>query len=220
MLPRKLILQSVRDGCFYVQLALGELVSAEDRLLVAVAGKTKAGKTHFVREMVQYLTGLGVTSACLAGDRYFFDIDDAEIPKDQLGYPVFDHPDSYHHDELSADIYQLLRGESVHMPEYSLEENKRVRRDGTLVAPGRVILVDYLFAIDLVERIETPHRLKLFLDARQSIRLQRRLVCDAQFCDKPERIERYFFGCVELFQAEYVEPQRRFSDIVLMSEGG
>lgn len=137
--------------------------------LVGVAGGSGSGKTTLVRALRNLLPPDSVT--IVSQDDYYRPI--AHQLKDANGKVNFDLPGALDLDLLADDLRCLALGEAVYRKEYTFnvagEEERWME-----VRPARVILVEGLFLLHhpgIREQLD----LKVFVDASESVQLQRRL---------------------------------------------
>lgn len=137
--------------------------------LVGVAGGSGSGKTTLVRALRNLLPPDSVT--IVSQDDYYRPI--AHQLKDANGKVNFDLPGALDLDLLADDLRCLALGEAVYRKEYTFNVEGEEER-WMEVRPARVILVEGLFLLHhpgIREQLD----LKVFVDASESVQLQRRL---------------------------------------------
>lgn len=183
-------------------------------LVIGIAGGTGAGKTTIARTVVAELAGESV--ALIEHDHYYRDRPDLEFEaRAQLNY---DHPDSLESELLAQHLDALCRGESVQRPNYDFTLHRRTTHT-TRVDSARVVVVEgiLIFAEPaLRERFDV----KVFVDTPPDIRVLRRIRRDMerrarQFDD----IRRQYLKTVRPMHEAFVEPSRRYADVII-PEGG
>ncbi|MDO8507027.1 MAG: hypothetical protein Q7S53_00465 [bacterium] len=184
-------------------------------LVVAVAGGSCSGKSYFCEKLVGALTALNISQTKLMLDDYFRDISDPQLPVGSGGLPLFDSPGSYQEAEIKEHLLALVSNKTVECPVYDLTRNKRSHKETVSKNPSEVIIVDGLFAIDIVRSTGVPSRY-VFLDASGLLRLKRRINRDAEmFNISPDIITDVFWDQIEPAHQEFIEPQRKFADLII-----
>jgi uridine kinase len=185
-------------------------------IFVAIAGGSCAGKTTFARRLRQGIeTTYGFSSPIIGMDNFFRDIDDKLLPRTKDGNPIYDQPNSYHIDELRFSLYRLILGRDAFMPKYDLPTNRRTA-EGDIIQPASIIILDGLFAIWMIQRINARN-VSIFIEASYDIRKSRRLVRDAWAFDG-EMLAWIFDNLVEPNHVEYVAPQAEHAQFVISGQ--
>jgi uridine kinase len=196
------------------QLPAGLDPASTKPLVIGIAGGTGAGKTTIARTVVSELGGGAVT--LIEHDHYYRDRSDLDPDlRTQLNY---DHPDSLENELLAAHIDALCRGEKADRPNYDFVNHRRTNQTTTL-APTRVIVVEgiLIFAEPILrERFDV----KIFVDTPADIRLLRRIRRDMERRGRSfEDIRRQYVKTVRPMHEAFVEPSRRYADVII-PEGG
>jgi uridine kinase len=153
-------------------------------------------------------------------DSYFKDIDDSSLPRGRNGEPFFDHPGAYHLDEVQRDVLALIGGSSIALPNYNMDQNKRLPGNGGILLPTPTVIVDGLFAIDL-DFGQEINTLSVYIDAPPETRLRRRIDRDEEKYGVPKKVvSEAFWSRIEPQSRLYIEPQKDCADIVVRSEEG
>jgi uridine kinase len=115
-------------------------------------------------------------------------------------------------------LKQLARGEPVEKPVYDFTTHVRSSRTER-ITPADVIVVDgILLFVD--ERVRALCDVKVFVDADPDIRLVRRIQRDMSERDRPlEEILQQYLTTVRPMQQQFVEPSKRYADIILPRGG-
>ncbi|MEL6654628.1 MAG: AAA family ATPase, partial [Bacteroidota bacterium] len=137
--------------------------------IVGICGASASGKSYLLQEMVRRLPGQQIS--LISQDNYYKKLE--EQHRDEDGHVNFDHPDSIHLDELLADLPRLIKGETISRMEYTFN-NPAVTPKMIQVEPANIIIVEGLF-IYYLEAMRRLMDLKLFVEADEHIRLERRL---------------------------------------------
>lgn len=135
-------------------------------------------------------------------------------PKDENGVYNFDTPQSIKFDEFAEDLKALKRGESVQRKEYTFNNPKVTPRMLTF-RPAPIIVVEGLFVFYYPE-VASLLNLKLFIDAKEYIKLKRRIIRDNQErgYDLDDVLYRYEKHVAPTFE-KYIEPFKYDADVIL-----
>ncbi|QQR75525.1 MAG: uridine kinase [Holophagales bacterium] len=181
---------------------------------LGVAGGTGSGKTTVARAI---LTAVGADRiAFLAQDSYYRDVE--WHSDDELRAHNFDHPDALDTDLLVSHIAALKAGELVEAPVYDFVHHRRTDRT-VRVEPRPVILVEgiLLFAERSIRELLD---FRVFVDTDADVRLLRRLRRDmAERGRSALDVLRQYESTVRPMHLEFVEPSKRFADVIV-PEGG
>jgi uridine kinase len=182
--------------------------------VLGVAGGTGSGKTTVARAILDAVGPARV--AFLAQDSYYRDVPwKSQV---ELREHNFDHPDALDGELLAAHVAALKVGEAVEVPVYDFV---RHRRTGTTrrVEPRPVILLEGILL--LVEpALRALLDFKLYVDTDADLRLIRRLRRDmAERGRSVDEILRQYLATVRPMHLEFVEPSKRWADLIL-PEGG
>jgi len=182
-------------------------------LLIAVVGGSGSGKTTVVRAIYEFL---GMNAALIDMDAYYKDLSALSFEERRL--VNFDHPDSIDI-ALMADHLALLRaGQPIRKPTYDFAAHTRAAAV-VEVTPRDVILVDgILLFVD--RRLRELFDIKIFVDVDDDVRFIRRLQRDvAERGRSVDDIIRQYLTTVRPMHLEFVEPSKRWADVIL-PEGG
>ena len=183
-------------------------------LIIGIAGGTGSGKTTVAKKIAQALPQASV--AFLDMDGYYRNF--AHLPMDDRRQINWDHPEAFDLDLFVSHLEQLARGEPVEKPVYDFTTHVRSSRTER-ITPADVIVVDgILLFVD--ERVRALCDVKVFVDADPDIRLVRRIQRDMSERDRPlEEILQQYLTTVRPMQQQFVEPSKRYADIILPRGG-
>jgi len=183
-------------------------------LIIGIAGGTGSGKTTVAKKIAQALPQASV--AFLDMDGYYRNF--AHLPMDDRRQINWDHPEAFDLDLFVSHLEQLARGDPVEKPVYDFTTHVRSSRTER-ITPADVIVVDgILLFVD--ERVRALCDVKVFVDADPDIRLVRRIRRDMSERDRPlEEILQQYLTTVRPMQQQFVEPSKRYADIILPRGG-
>ena len=182
--------------------------------IIGVAGGTASGKSTLVKKLQEAFEGESVITLC--HDYYYKAHDDLSFEeRTKLNY---DHPGAFDTDMMIEDIIKLKKGRSVFRPVYSFVNHNRT--DKTVKAePAQVIIIDGILILEN-RTLRELMDVKVYVDTDPDVRLGRRLLRDVQERGRSiESVLTQYFCTVKPMHDEFVEPSKRYADIII-PEGG
>lgn len=183
-------------------------------LVIGIAGGTGSGKTTVARAIRGALPSDRVAS--IEYDAYYRDRPDlSEEARSQLN---FDHPDSLETDLLVEHLRHLKEGRGVDVPIYDFKTHRRLETIHR-VEPTPVIIVEGILVF--VERaLREMLDIKVFVDTDADIRIFRRIRRDMEQRGRTfESIRDQYYKTVRPMHLQFVEPSKRWADLII-PEGG
>ena len=187
--------------------------SMESPVIVGIAGGTGSGKTTLARRIQE---GVGERSALLQHDWYYADL--AHLSREERENINFDHPDSLDNALLVEHLRQLKAGEAIEAPQYDF--TRHTRSEQTVpIEPLAVIVVEGILLFALPE-LREMFDIKLYVDTDADIRAFRRIRRDIRERGRDfESIREQYYTTVRPMHLEFVEPSKRWADLIV-PEGG
>ena len=183
-------------------------------VILGVAGGTGSGKTTVARAI---LHAIGKDRlAFIAQDSYYRKIE-WEGPE-HLAQHNFDHPSSIDTELLIDHLRTLKEGKPVDGPVYDFVHHRR-STETVRIEPRRVVLVEgiLLFAEPGVRELMD---FKIYVDTDSDVRLKRRILRDIHERGRDlDDILRQYMTTVRPMHLEFVEPSKRWADVIV-PEGG
>ena len=182
--------------------------------IIGVAGGTASGKSTLVKKLQEAFEGESVITLC--HDYYYKAHDDLSFEeRTKLNY---DHPGAFDTDMMIEDIMKLKKGRSVFRPVYCFVNHNRT--DKTVkVEPAQVIIIDGILILEN-RTLRELMDVKVYVDTDPDVRLGRRLLRDVQERGRSiESVLTQYFCTVKPMHDEFVEPSKRYADIII-PEGG
>ncbi len=181
---------------------------------LGVAGGTGSGKTTVARAILETVGADRI--AFLAQDNYYRDIEwrDAEH---LLGHN-FDHPDALDTDLMVRHLAELKAGRPIDLPVYDFVRHRRTL-ETRRIEPRQVILVEgiLLFAEPALRDLLD---FKVYVDTDADVRLVRRIRRDLSERGRDiGDVLRQYMDSVRPMHLEFVEPSKRWADVIV-PEGG
>lgn len=183
-------------------------------IIIGVAGGTGSGKTTVAQEILQRVGPDRI--AYIQHDSYYRD--QSHLPFHERARVNYDHPDALESELLVEHLKALRAGRPVEVPIYDFTTHTR-RPETRRVEPRRVILVEGIL-IFADRALREMMDVKIFVDTDADIRFIRRLQRDLRERGRSmgSVIEQYL-STVRPMHLEFVEPSKRYADIIL-PEGG
>lgn len=183
-------------------------------LIMGIAGGSGSGKSTIARAILDALpVGSGVL---LSQDHYYRS--QAHLPAAERASVNYDHPDALELDLVSTHLDALRSGQSIIRPTYDFTIHDR-SKDGEHVDPAPVIVVEGILVL-ADDRLRSRFEVKLYVDTDPDIRVMRRIRRDIEHRGRTfAQVRKQYYESVRPMHLAYVEPSKRFADIVI-PEGG
>ena len=130
----------------------------------------------------------------------------------------YDHPSSLDSGLLAEHLRELKAGRAVDVPNYDFVTHTR-KRETRRVEPAPMVIVEGILVF-----VEAPVRdqldIKIFVDTDADIRLMRRIRRDLEQRGRSfQSVRDQYYATVRPMHIEYVEPSKRWADLIV-PEGG
>jgi uridine kinase len=186
----------------------------ENPIVIGIAGGSGSGKTTVANQVLHRVGSHRI--AFLQHDSYYKDL--SHLPYAQRIAINFDHPNSLDTTLLIEHIRALKQWEPVQVPVYDFQIHSRTDRF-VQVEPQRVILVEGIL-IFVEQALRELMDVKIFVDTDSDIRFIRRLQRDLTERGRTtERVVEQYLSTVRPMHMEFVEPSKRYADVII-PEGG
>ena len=178
--------------------------------VIGIAGGSASGKTSLIKDLKNEFE-IGQV-AIVSQDNYYFSRE--YQVKDDKGEINFDLPTSIDRENFSSDVNRLLRGETVIKREYTYN-NPKAKPKMVSIKPSKILVIEGLFVFHFREISELMD-LKIYIDAREEVKLKRRIMRDALERGYPESDVRYrWLNHVMPSYHRYLRPHRDHCDIII-----
>jgi uridine kinase len=182
--------------------------------VVGIAGGTGSGKTTVAHKLASAMPpGRCVT---IEHDAYYRD--QGHLSPEDRATINYDHPASLESTLLALHLRELRTGRAVEVPTYDFATYTR-RPETRTVEPARVIVVEGILVFSeavLREQMD----IKIFVDTDPDIRLMRRIRRDIEQRGRSfQSVRDQYYATVRPMHLEYVEPSKRWADLII-PEGG
>jgi uridine kinase len=182
--------------------------------VIGIAGGTGSGKTTVARRIYE---SLHLDSAVfLDQDSYYREL--GHLPMEERKLVNFDHPDSVDSDLLAEQLEQLIAGRPIDKPTYDFAAHTRAPVS-VRMEPRNVILVEGILLF-VEPRLRELFDLKIFVDTDADLRFIRRLQRDLEMRGRTiQSVIEQYLTTVRPMHFEFVEPSKRYADIILPRGG-
>lgn len=178
--------------------------------IIGIAGGSASGKTSFLRDLKKYIDEEYLT--IISQDNYYHPKEEQFI--DENGEINFDLPTSIDRVHFHQDLLSLMANKTIEKKEYTFN-NKDAEPNLIQLKPAPIIIMEGLFIFHY-EEIRNLLDLRVFLDVREDIKLQRRIKRDAIERGYPEETVRYQWDnhVMPSFKT-YLRPYRDDANIII-----
>jgi uridine kinase len=183
-------------------------------MIIGICGGTGSGKTTVARRILENVSQEQVIF--LQQDGYYRNLGDMPV---ELRHRInFDHPDALDNDLFTNHVKALRAGEAVEMPVYDFSKHARTNQTVHIEPKPILILEGILIFVDAALRELMD--IKIFVDTADDLRFIRRLQRDVQERGRTvESVIKQYLDTVRPMHEQFVEPSKRFADVVI-PEGG
>jgi len=179
-------------------------------IVIGVAGGSGSGKTTVVRRISESIGPDAV--AVLDHDRYYRDRNDLRL--EERAALNYDHPDALETDLLVRHVQELKSGRAVQIPKYDFARHARLP-ETELFSPRRAIIVEGILVFTSPE-LRQLMDVKVFVDTDSDTRFIRRLQRDVADRGRTmESVIEQYQGTVKPMHLEFVEPCKRYADVII-----
>jgi len=182
--------------------------------VVGIAGGTGSGKTTVADKLASAMP----PGRCVTIDHDAYYRDQGHLPPADREAINYDHPSALDSALLALHLRELRDGRPVEVPIYDFATHTR-RRDTRTVVPARVILVEGILVF-AEPALREQMDIKIFVDTDADIRLMRRIRRDLEERGRTfQSVRDQYHATVRPMHLEYVEPSKRWADLIV-PEGG
>ncbi len=179
-----------------------------------MAGGSGSGKTTVAHTIIERVGGDRI--AFVQHDAYYRDQSDMLFEQRLL--VNYDHPDALETELLIHHLHALRAYKPIDLPVYDFAQFTRSGQT-TRIEPRPVVLVEGIL-IFVDPALRDLFDVKIYVDAPADIRFIRRLQRDLTERNRtPDSVIRQYLETVRPMHIEFVEPTKRFADLIL-PEGG
>jgi uridine kinase len=155
-------------------------MSNKGPLIIGIAGGSGSGKTFFLNSFLHHFKNDEVT--LLSQDDYY--IPAGEMTQEENKLYNFDLPSTIDDEQFLIDIKKLIKGDVVYKKEYNFNNPLAVVKI-LEINPAPILIVEGLFILHF-KAISDLLNLRIFIEADESVALQRRVKRDGMERGYPE----------------------------------
>lgn len=179
-------------------------------LIIGIAGGTGSGKSTVAEALQRELGPENV--ALISQDSYYADL--AGLPFEERAKRNYDHPDAFENELLIEHLNRLRNGETVEVPVYDFSQHARTSRK-IPVAPRPVIVVEGILIL-AEAALRNEFDIKVYVDTDADTRVIRRIIRDIEERGRTlESVCRQYLNTVKPMHEAFVEPSKRYADIII-----
>ena len=185
----------------------------ENTIVIGIAGGTGSGKTTITRKLAEHF---GSLVTVIYHDNYYKAHHD--LSYDERSALNYDHPDAFENDRIARDLKQLREGKTIECPIYDYTIHDRSENTLT-IHPSQVIIVEGIM-IFYPKEIRDQLDIRIFIDADADERILRRLLRDVKERGRSlDSVVNQYLGTVKPMHEAFVEPSKRYADIIIPRGG-
>ena len=189
-------------------------MSDQNAIVLGVAGGSGSGKTAIASALLDAVGADRI--AFVALDSYYRDV--AWHGPDEIRAHNFDHPASLDWELFGRHLAELRSGRAADVPIYDFTRHCRLDRTERC-EPRPVILTEGILLL-AESRVRDLLDFKIYVDTDADVRLSRRIRRDIRERGRDlDDILRQYMETVRPMHLEFVEPSKRWADIIV-PEGG
>ena len=184
-----------------------------DTMLIGIAGGTGSGKTTLTRHLKEHFGG----DVTVIGHDSYYKRQEGKTYEEraQVNY---DHPNAFDTELLIQHLRELKAGRSIQCPVYSYADHNRTDQTVT-ITPTKVIIVEGILIFQN-PTLREVFDIKIFVQTDADERILRRCLRDVEERGRTlQSVVNQYLTTVKPMHEKYVEPSRKYADIVVL-EGG
>lgn len=183
--------------------------------LIGITGGSASGKTLILRNIRERFSS---DEVCIISMDDYYQKKEFQ-PLDEKGISNFDTPESINKAWFTADLKKLLAGEGIQKETYTFN-NPLLEPEILSIKPAPVIIAEGIFILYFREILELLD-LKIFVDAKDYIRLKRRILRDQEErgYDLEDVLYRYENHVAPTFE-KFIEPVKNDADLIIPNNSG
>ena len=182
-------------------------------ILIGIAGGTGSVKTTLTRHLKEHF---GQEVTVISHDNYYKRQDGKTY--EERAKVNYDHHRAFDTALLIEHLRQLKAGHSIQCPVYSYSDHNRTDRT-VEIFPTKVIIVEGILIFQN-PTLRDMFDIKIFVETDADVRILRRALRDVEERGRTlQSVVTQYLTTVKPMHEQYVEPSRKYADIVVL-EGG
>jgi uridine kinase len=177
---------------------------------IGITGGSGSGKTYLIENLSNRFKKEEV---CLISQDNYYRPREEQLT-DTNGVKNFDLPTAIDHDHFHEDLLKLKRGETIQKTEYVFNNPNAVPKVIEL-RPAPILIVEGIF-VQYFKEIENELDLKIFIEAKDHVKLSRRIRRDndQRGYDLDDVLYRYQYHVMPVYE-KYIDPLKHNADLVI-----
>ncbi len=184
-------------------------------VLIGIAGGSASGKTTIAKKLFEAFDKTNSVIIIKEDDYYK---DQSNMTFEERTKTNYDHPFAFDHNLMKEQLLDLIKGYTIEKPTYDYTEHNR-SNVVEVIEPRDVIIIEGLFVLEEKD-IRDLLDIKVYVDTPYDVRFIRRLKRDIEERGRElNNIIDQWLNTVRVMHEQFVEPSRRYADIIV-PEGG
>ncbi len=191
------------------------MTSFQRPYIVGITGGSASGKTLFLKKLLE---AFPENEICLISQDHYYRPRELQ-QKDANGVENFDLPESIDDKAFAHDVELLKKGDVVYKQEYTFN-NKAIKPQTLCFRPAPIVVVEGIFVFHY-PAVANQLDLKVFIDAQNKIKLNRRIKRDAEErgYDLMDVMYRWKHHVSPTYK-QFIKPYRKIADVVIPNNHG
>lgn len=143
---------------------MAQTIVNEEKKIVLIAGPSSSGKTTTAKKLCKAIGEMSVEPVYLGTDDYFMEREATPIGKD--GKPDYESIEALELELFNKDMFNLLNGKEVDIPEYDFITGKKIFGRRILKAKeGQIIIIEGIHSLNdiLTSDIDSKDKFKIYI---------------------------------------------------------
>ena len=184
-----------------------------ETMVIGIAGGTGSGKTTLTRHLID---NFGGDVSVVYHDNYYKA--HPNMTYEERAALNYDHPDAFDTGLMVEDLKTLCSAKTIHCPVYDYTIHNR-STDTVEVQPTKVVIVEGILIFQN-PTLRDMFDIKIFVETDADERILRRALRDVEERGRTlQSVVSQYLTTVKPMHEQYVEPSRKYADIVVL-EGG
>ena len=178
-------------------------------MIIGIAGGTGSGKTTLTEHLAAHF---GANISVVHHDKR------QNVPFEERCKQNYDHPDAFDTDLMVQQLRELKAGHAIRCPVYSYTDHNRTD-ETILIQPAPVVIVEGILIFQ-DPRLRELMDIRIFVETDADVRILRRALRDVEERGRSmQSVVNQYLTTVKPMHEQFVEPTRKYADIVVL-EGG